>query len=151
MKSISLRDCGFLAREVFTALILSVLFLVTGCSSNDYTPRAALAPPPPFMASVQSYGPPVPVEIAMARMMDSIMPAAGSDMFTVELPQASAERKCLVGSKFTSDDGHIGFGVNDSLAQSSEHRFSSLHNSGAMTLRFTVALPSPVKKTISCD
>jgi hypothetical protein len=151
MKSVSLRDYGSLAREAFVTLMLSVLLLVTGCSSNDYTPRAALAPPPPFMASVQSFGPPVPAEIAMVKMMDNIMPAAGTDFFVADTTSAFTDnKKCLVGSSFTQNSGRFELGTNIANLYSSEHRFSSLHEGGSMTLRMTFALPSPVKKTVSC-
>lgn len=149
MEVAKLRLCAFCARETFTALVLAALFLVTGCSTTDYTPRAALAPPPPFMASVQSYGPPVPAEIAMMQMMNTIMPAAGDGFPAAELPDA-AHRKCMVSSGYTADDGRVGVGFGGPSSHDAEHGFAGLHSGGQMTVKFTFALPSPVKKSFSC-
>ncbi|MCE7888029.1 MAG: hypothetical protein DYH13_11090 [Alphaproteobacteria bacterium PRO2] len=140
--------CAFYARETFTALVLAALLLVTGCSSKDnYTPNAALAPPPPFMASVQSYGPPVPAEIAMVRMMNSIMPAAGEGFPNAEEAPAIPGRKCL---GFTSNEGRVGVGFGGPLAHDNDHGFANLHSGGQMTVQFTFALPSPARKSFSC-
>lgn len=143
-----LQACEFFAREAFTALVLAALLLVTGCSSSDnYTPNAALAPPPPFMNSIQSFGPPVPAEIAMVQMMNSIMPAAGEGFPTVETP-SMPNRKCLAFS--SRDEGRVGVGFGGTGSHDGDHGFANLHSGGQMTLQLTFALPSPAKKSFSC-
>lgn len=151
MGAAKLHLCAFYARETITAMMLAALFLVTGCSSSadDFTPNAALAPPPPFMAGVQSFGPPVPAEIAMVQMMNGIMPAAGDGFPVAELPSVP-HRKCMVSSGYTSDDGRVGVGFGGPAAHDTGHGFANLYSGGQMTVQFTFALPSPVKKSFSC-
>ncbi|MGB4106433.1 MAG: hypothetical protein WBK55_01400 [Alphaproteobacteria bacterium] len=151
MGAAKLQSCVFSSREAFTALMLAALLLVTGCGSSDnYTPNAALAPPPPFMVSIQSYGPPVPAEIAMVRMMNSIMPAAGEGFPSAELPANVPARKCFTSPAFNSNEGNIGFGFGGPSSHDSEYRFSGLHSGGQMTVQLTFALPSPVRRSVSC-
>lgn len=148
MGAAKLHLCAFYARETITAMMLAALFLVTGCSSKDnYTPNASLAPPPPFMASVQSFGPPVPAEIAMVQMMNTIMPAAGDGFPNEEMPAVSP-RKCLGFA--SSDQGRVGVGFGGPVAHDGDHGFANLHSGGQMTVQFTFSLPSPAHKNFSC-
>jgi hypothetical protein len=115
-----------------------------------YTPNAALAPPPPFMASVQSYGPPVPAEIAMVQMMNTIMPAAGDGFPTAELPSVSHKE---MWSAPASRPLMTAASVSDLAGQSPMMRSTDsriFYSGGQMTVQFTFALPSPVKKSFSC-
>ena len=146
-----LQQYGFCAREALTVLTLAGLFLVTGCGSSDnYTPNAAVAPPRPFMNSVQSYGPPVPAEIAALQMMNSIMPAAGEGFPSAELPADMPSRKCFTSPAFSSNEGNVGFDFGGDASHDNEHRFSGLHSGGQMTVQLTFALPSSVRRSASC-
>ena len=136
------QQCSSCARELFTAFVLSVLFLVTGCAS--YTERAELAPAPPFMASLQAYGPPLPAEIAMLQTINSITPAAGDDADTVPA------RHCFAGTEFKDSENPIDFGFDSAASHGSGYGFSDLHAGGQMTVRFTFALPLPSRKNFSC-
>jgi hypothetical protein len=147
-KIMCLQHGGAIAREAFTVLMLSVLFLVTGCGSSDnYTPNASLAPPPPFMTGPQAYGPEVPPEIAMLMIMDNIMPAAGGEVEGPEVYGPVHKAKCFTGVSFAETGSEVNFGFGG-LAPARRERdlsFSSLHNGGSMMFNMTFSLPSPVK------
>ncbi len=134
MRSITIvRDYSFALREAATLLLLSVLLLVTGCSSTQTAMRTELAPPPPFMAMEdrEKFGPDTPVEIAMLRVADSIEPSSGES------------EAC----GFMAEGNPVGFGLGKMPVPAADLSFASLHSgadSTSLVATFTMKLPSPV-------
>lgn len=148
MRSIAvLRDYRAVAREAFVAFLLSVIFLVTGCSSSGSMPRTAMAPPPPFITEEQTFGPPLPIEIAVMRSAVTVEPAAGETDVLTDLPAAlSIKNRCHTA--LDHNKGHFGLGFGDLPSYDRDLSFASLHSgrdSAEMTISYTLTLPAPQK------
>lgn len=137
--AVYVRNAYDFMRMFMLASLLSILFLVTGCSNKGYSPRAELAPPPPRSASL------VPAFHDYAALqVNDIQPAAGEEGEFV----SPARRVCAVRTGFSEGGSRLGFGSESLPRQDDELSFSRVFSSKGtpMMVRVSVPLRSLVKE-----
>lgn len=141
--AIYVRNIYDFMRAPMLAFLLSILFLVTGCSNKGYSSRAELAPPPPQATGLAA---PVPHDFAALGIND-IQPAAGEEAASF----GPVRRICAVRTGFSEGGSRFGFGSESLPRQDDELSFSRVfsHTGTPMMIRLSVPLRSLVKES-SC-